>query len=125
VYPKDLLYSKRHVWAKVSGSACRIGITEHAQDQMGEIVYADLPSEGSSVSAETPFMEIESSKIIADIYSPVDGSVKHVNRSLDKTPKLINENPYEDGWIVEISMDDPKRLKELMDSDAYEAFLEL
>ncbi len=88
-------------------------------------MYADLPSEGSSVSAETPFMEIESSKIIADIYSPVDGSVKHVNRSLDKTPKLINENPYEDGWIVEISMDDPKRLKELMDSDAYEAFLEL
>lgn len=124
MYPKDLLYSKRHVWTRASGSAYRIGITEYAQKQMGEILYADLPSEGSSVSADTPFMEIESGKIIADIYSPVDGSVKHVNESLVKTPRLINESPYENGWIVEISMDDPKGLKELMDSDAYEAFLE-
>ena len=69
---------------------------------MGEILYADLPSEGSSVSADTPFMEIESGKIIADIYSPVGGSVKDVNGSLGKTPRLINESPYEDGWIVEI-----------------------
>ena len=123
MYPKDLLYSKRHVWARVSGSACRIGITEYAQDQMGEILYADLPSEGSSVSADTPFMEIESGKIIADIYSPVAGSVKYVNGSLGKTPRLINESPYEDGWIVEISIDDTKGLKELMDSDSYEAFI--
>ena len=107
VQPADVYCSKEHVWAQCNGGICRIGITGYAQDQTGEIIYVDLPEQGLEIEVGTPFMELESNKAVTEVYAPLSGIVKSVNRVLEDTPELINQSPYVAGWLVELSMNDP------------------
>lgn len=100
--PSDLLYSKDHEWIRISGSKVRVGITDYAQDALGDVVFIQLPDVGASVAADQSFGEIESTKSVSDVYSPVSGQIVLVNDVLVNQPELLNSDPYGDGWICEI-----------------------
>jgi glycine cleavage system H protein len=126
VYPDDLKYTQEHEWVRSPGESegsVRIGITHFAQDQLGDIVYVSLPAVGDTVTAGTPCGELESTKSVSDVYSPVDGEVVAVNESLDATPELVNSDPYGGGWLYEIVPADPSAVDGLMDAAAYQATL--
>lgn len=118
--PADRKYKSSHEWAKLDGDVATIGITDHAQAALGDIVFADLPEVGSDAGAGERAATVESVKAAADIYSPVSGEVVGVNDLLEETPDLINSEPHENGWIFRIKIADPKQLDDLMDSNAYE-----
>ena len=122
-FPEELKYIKAHQWIKVEGKSGTIGITDHAQDQLGEVVFVDLPEVGSSVKKEGVFGTIESVKAVSDLYSPVDGEVKEVNEELDDNPKLVNEDPYGKGWMLKVEMADPSQLDALLSAKDYQATL--
>jgi glycine cleavage system H protein len=103
--PSGLLYTSDHEWVRINGNVARIGITHYAQDALGDIVYIQLPEVGSTVSAHDPFSEIESTKSVNDVYAPVTGTVSAANEMLVGSPELLNNDPYGDGWICEITMD--------------------
>ncbi len=119
-----LLYSKEHEWIKVEGDVGVCGITDYAQDNLGDVVYVELPEIGKKVEKMKPFMVLESVKATSDVYSPVSGEIVEVNEKLQDSPELVNSDPYGEGWLVKIRLDDPKELEELMDKDAYAKFLE-
>ena len=123
VYPSDLKYSKTHQWARVEGKIATIGITDYAQDQMGDLVYIELPETGTEFSAGDVIGSIESVKAISDINSPLSGAVTEVNEALPDAPEKINQSPYGDGWIAKIEMGDPSELGQLLDADAYQEFI--
>lgn len=104
--PDDLLYSADHEWVRLDGPTARIGITDYAQDALGDVVFVQAPSVGSTVDAGQSFSEVESTKSVSDIYAPVSGTVSHVNHRLDGEPALVNSDPYGDGWLCEITMSD-------------------
>jgi glycine cleavage system H protein len=122
--PSELRYSTDHEWVRVDGSAVTIGITEYAQDALGDVVFVEMPEQGSSVAAGETFSEVESTKSVSDIYAPVTGSVSAVNEALEAQPELLNSDPYGDGWICRIEMSDPSELDSLMDADAYRILTE-
>jgi glycine cleavage system H protein len=122
--PDNLRYHKEHTWVKVSGKKGTIGITDYAQEALGDIVYIDLPEADGTVEANSELSEIESTKATSPVISPVSGTVVEVNEELSDSPEIINEDPYEKGWIAVIEMSDPSELDELMDSSAYEKYLE-
>lgn len=122
--PEDLKYHKEHTWVKVSGKKATIGITDYAQDALGDIVYIDLPELDTVVEANTEMAEIESTKATSAVIAPVSGTVIEVNEKLEDSPEIINEDPYGKGWIAIIEMDNPSELDELMDVDDYERYLE-
>lgn len=122
-YPKDLKYSKEHEWVRADGKRAVVGITEHAQNELGDVVYVELPEVGRAVVQEEAFAVVESVKAVSDIYAPVGGKVVEANDALGDAPELINQSPYEDGWIAVIELEDPAQLKGLMDAAAYEAFI--
>jgi glycine cleavage system H protein len=120
-YPKELKYTSEHEWAAVEeGDRVRVGITDFAQDALGDVVYVEAPEEGTEVKAGEPFGEVESTKSVSDIFSPVTGTVAEKNAALSDSPELVNEDPYGQGWLVVIQMSDPSELEGLMDSAAYE-----
>jgi glycine cleavage system H protein len=121
--PADLRYSTEHEWVRVEGGEVVIGITDYAQDALGDVVYVDLPKVGTSVSAHSTVSEIESTKSVSEVYCPVSGTVTAVNDDLDATPELLNGDPYGAGWIFRVELSDPAELDALMDAAAYEAFL--
>jgi glycine cleavage system H protein len=122
--PKDVYYTKTHEWIKViNDSMGLVGITDYAQDMLHEIVYVDLPEIGSSIKVGTPFMEIESVKSVAEVYAPVSGDIIEVNSKLEESPEILNESPYERGWLVKIKILDKNELKVLMDSEEYNQYL--
>jgi glycine cleavage system H protein len=123
-YPDDLRYTKEHEWAREEDGAIRVGITDFAQDALGDVVYVDLPDEGSSVAAHAPLGEVESTKSVSDVYSPVTGTVTRRNEAIADHPELVNEQPYGEGWLVLIEPTDAHALAELLDADAYRAFVE-
>jgi glycine cleavage system H protein len=124
-FPEDLRYTKEHEWVRDEGEGrVRVGITDYAQDALGDVVYVDVPDEGASVSANSAFSEVESTKSVSDVYAPVSGSVAERNSMLEERPELVNEQPYGDGWIAVISMRDPEELARLMDAAGYRAFVE-
>lgn len=123
-FPEDLKYSKEHEWARLDSDGLVVGITDHAQDSLGEIVYVELPEEGSRVARGEAFGVVESTKAVSDLYAPVSGTVGEVNDTLLDNPELINEDPYEDGWLIRITMSDESELGKLMDAAGYAAFLE-
>lgn len=104
--PADLLYSKDHEWIRIEGSVARIGITDFAQDALGDVVFVQLPSVGTAVAAGESFSEVESTKSVSDIYAPVTGTVSAVNAAVDSDPSLVNSDPYGEGWLCEITMSD-------------------
>jgi len=118
-----LKYSKDHEWVKVEGNRAIIGITDYAQDSLGDIVFIDLPEVGRTVRAGDAVAVVESVKAASDVYSPVSGTVIEVNTSLEASPELINQDPYEN-WILVLEMSDPGELGSLMDAEGYERFCE-
>ncbi|GMY09518.1 glycine cleavage system H protein 2, mitochondrial-like [Fagus crenata] len=119
---KDLKYADSHEWAKVDGNSATIGITDHAQDHLGDVVYVELPEVGKSISQGSGFGAVESVKATSDVYSPVSGKVTEVNEELNSSPGLINASPYENGWIIKVEMSDKDEINKLMDSDQYSKF---
>ncbi len=120
-YPADLRYAENHEWVRRDGDTVKMGISDFAQDALGDVVYVELPESGASVTRGDAFSEIESTKSVSDIYAPVSGTVVRVNDALDATPELVNSDPYGEGWICEIEMSDPSELDNLKDAEAYEA----
>ena len=125
MYPDDLKYSSEHEWARFAdGDTVEVGITHYAQDSLGDVVFVELPEVGSRVDQFDKFGEIESVKAVSDLFSPVSGTVTSVNEDLEQSPELVNSDPYGDGWIMEVKLDDPSELDELMDSETYQGTLE-
>jgi glycine cleavage system H protein len=122
--PADLRYSSDHEWVRADGDTVTIGITEYAQDALGDVVFVEIPEQGTAVAAGDSFSEVESTKSVSDIYAPVTGSVTEVNDELEGRPELLNSDPYGEGWICRIRMSDPTELDALMDADAYRALTE-
>lgn len=120
---EGLFYSESHEWVKVDGETAIIGISDHAQQAMGNIVYVDMPEEEDEVTADEDFGAVESVKAASDLISPVSGVVVEVNEALADAPELLNKDAYET-WIIKVKMDDPEELKNLMDAAAYEKFCE-
>ena len=123
-FPDHLKYTKEHEWARVEDGSVVIGVTDYAQDSLGEVVYVELPTEGSKVTKDEAFGVIESTKAVSDLYSPVSGTVSDVNDTLLDSPELINEDPYDEGWILRIDMSDPSELEKLLDAAAYASYIE-
>jgi glycine cleavage system H protein len=122
--PEVLKYTKEHEWARVEDDIVIIGITDYAQDALGEIVYIELPSEGDEVIKGETFGAVESTKSVSDLYAPISGEVVEVNEALLDSPEAINEDPYGEGWMVKVKPYDPSELEDLMDSDEYTEFIE-
>jgi glycine cleavage system H protein len=122
-FPEDLKYSKEHEWVLVEGSVATVGITDYAQDQLGDIVFVELPAVGDKVSKEDAFGVVESVKAVSDIYAPVSGKVVEVNDDLPENPEMLNEDSYGDGWIIKIEMNDPEELQDLMTAAEYEEYV--
>jgi glycine cleavage system H protein len=122
--PDNIRYHKEHTWVRVSGKRATIGITNHAQEALGDIVYIDLPDADTPVEVNSELAEIESTKATSSVISPVSGTVIEVNDELAESPEIINEEPYGKGWVAVLEMDDESELDELMDSSEYERYLE-
>jgi glycine cleavage system H protein len=122
--PEDLRYSSDHEWVRQEGDVVRVGITDYAQDALGDVVFVQPPVAGAEVSAGDAFGEVESTKSVSDVYAPVSGTVVEVNESLAETPQALNEDPYGDGWICTIRVSDPSQLDALLDAEAYRKLIE-
>lgn len=123
-FPEALRYSNEHEWVAVDGAKARVGITDFAQDALGDVVYVSVPEVGAAVAANAACGEVESTKSVSDVYSPVSGTVAEVNAALADTPELLNQQPYGDGWIFVVEMSDPAEVDALMDATAYRAFVD-
>ena|SRR5579872_1810717 len=122
--PDDLRYTADHEWARVEGSRVRIGITDYAQDALGDIVFVQLPEPGTVVTTGTAFSEVESTKSVSDIYAPVSGTIVEVNAELADAPQRLNDDPYGEGWLCAIEPDAPASVAELLDAAAYRKLIE-
>jgi glycine cleavage system H protein len=123
-YPDDLLYHPEHDWARIEGEEATFGITWYAQDALGEVVFFDPPGIGSTVTANESYAEIESVKAVSDVYSPLSGEVLAVNEAVSETPELVNEDPYDAGWLIRVKLSDPSETEKLLDAAAYRKLLE-
>jgi glycine cleavage system H protein len=123
-YPADLKYHPEHDWAKIDGDTATFGITWFAQDQLGEVVFAELPEVGATVSANQPYAEVESVKAVSDVFSPLSGEVVEANGALKDDPQHVNEDPYGAGWLVKVKLSDAAEVDSLLDVDAYTKLLE-
>ncbi|HEB98656.1 MAG TPA: glycine cleavage system protein GcvH [Thiotrichales bacterium] len=122
--PADLKYAKSHEWVRVEGDTAIVGVTDHAQDQLGDMVYVELPEVGSQYAAGDACAVVESVKAASDVYAPVSGEVVEVNEALADSPELVNQDAYGDGWIMRLKLSDPAELNGLMDADGYAAYVE-
>jgi glycine cleavage system H protein len=121
--PAGLKYTKDHEWARIEGDLIRVGITQHAVEQLGDVTLVDLPKVGTTVKTGAHFGDIESVKAVSELFAPLGGEVVEVNTTLANKPELVNEAPYESGWMIAIRPSDPSQLDALLDAAAYEAFL--
>jgi glycine cleavage system H protein len=121
--PDDRRYSKEHEWVKVDGDSARVGITDYAQEQLGDVVYLDLPDAGSSVTQFEKMGEIESVKAVSDLFAPVSGDVIATNHAVVGKPELVNSDPHGDGWLIEVRLQDPAELDKLLSAADYDAFI--
>ncbi|MFQ6058089.1 MAG: glycine cleavage system protein GcvH [Anaerolineae bacterium] len=121
--PRDLKYSTEHEWARVEDGRVRIGITDYAQDQLGDIVYVELPEPGTEVKFMEPFGGIDSVKAFSDLFSPVSGQVAEINERLEDEPELVNADPYGEGWMIVVAMSDPGELDQLLSPEEYAALI--
>ena len=121
--PDDLYYTENHEWGKVEDGDLRVGITDYAQEELGDIVFVDLLPEGTAVSRGDSVGTVESVKAVSEVYAPVDGEITEVNPALEDAPELVNQDPYGKAWMVVIRMTDPSAARSLMDSRAYEEYV--
>jgi glycine cleavage system H protein len=122
--PDELRYSNDHEWARLDGSRVRVGITDYAQDALGDVVFVDLPEVGTVVEAGAQLGEVESTKSVSELYAPVSGQVVEVNTALSDAPERLNEDPYGEGWICELELSDPASIDRLLDAAAYRQLIE-
>jgi glycine cleavage system H protein len=122
-YPNDLLYTKDHEWARVEGTTATVGVTRFAVDQLGDVTQVDLPKEGEAIKQGDIFGSVESVKAVSDLFAPLSGKVVKVNSPLAESPEYVNEEPYDEGWMLQIEISKPEEVKALMDADAYQEFL--
>jgi len=118
-FSADVKYTKDHEWAKLAGDIVTIGLSDYAQDQLGEIVFVELPEVGDSFSKGDEFGSVESVKAVSEVYIPISGEVVEINEALEDAPELVNEDCYEGGWVIKVKPTDPSQLDELMDKAAY------
>jgi glycine cleavage system H protein len=123
-FPEQLRYTKEHEWVAVEDGRARVGITDYAQDALGDVVFVQLPDVGAKVSATSSIAEVESTKSVSDIYAPVSGTVVEANAALESTPEQLNQDPYGDGWIFVIDMSDAGQVDSLLDAAAYRRLVE-
>src|SRR5437667_5675848 len=123
-YPSNLKYTKDHEWARKEGAACVIGVTFHAQEALGDVVYVELPKIGQKITQGQSFGVIESTKAVSELFSPITGKVTKVNDALTDAPQAVNQDPYGKGWIIEAEPADPKQYDGLLDAGAYQKLLE-
>jgi glycine cleavage system H protein len=122
--PEDLRYSSDHEWVRVEGNEVRIGITDYAQDALGDVVFVELPEVGASVKRGDSFSEVESTKSVSEVYAPISGSVTQVNTELTDNPERLNDDPYGDGWVCVIAVADEGELAQLLDAEGYRSLIE-
>jgi glycine cleavage system H protein len=122
--PDDLRYSSDHEWVRVEAGRARIGITDYAQDALGDVVFVDLPEVGTAAAAGASISEVESTKSVSDIYAPLSGTIVEVNGDLSDAPERLNEDPYGEGWICTIELSDPAEVDALLDAAGYRALVE-
>jgi glycine cleavage system H protein len=122
-YPDDLKYHPEHDWARIDGDTATFGITWFAQDQLGEVVFFDPPNAGDTVTANETYAEVESVKAVSDVFSPLSGEIVEVNGELGGAPELINDDPYDTGWLVKVKLSDPSEVESLLDAAAYRQLL--
>jgi glycine cleavage system H protein len=122
-YPANFRYTKQHEWADVKGDVATIGITDYAQHELGDVVFAELPKVGAKVEAGKSFGTVESVKAVSEIFAPVNGEVTEINGSLHDTPETINSDPHGAGWLIKVKLANPAEVKDLMDAKGYEAFI--
>lgn len=123
-FPDDLQYTRDHEWARVQGKRVTVGITDFAQDQLGDVVYVELPEVGDELKRGETFGVVESTKAVSDLFAPVSGKVVEVNAPLVDAPQSVNEDPYEEGWMIVVEASDPAELSELLDAKTYRKFVE-
>lgn len=123
-FPEELKYSKEHVWVRIERGAAVIGVTDFAQEELGLVNGVELPDEGDEVEQDDSIGSIEARKTVAEIYAPFSGTVQSVNHEVLDNPDLVNDDPYDGGWLVEITLDDPDELKSLMSADDYADYIE-
>jgi len=122
-FPKGLRYSQEHEWVAVSGDIATIGITDYAQEQLGDVVYVELPAVGKVLNKDETFGVVESVKAVSDIYSPLSGTVTEINVDLPNTPEVVNTDPYGKAWMIRVQLSNPQEVTELMDAAAYQKFV--
>ncbi len=123
-YPPNLKYTKEHEWTRQEEKRVVVGITFHAQEELGDVVYVELPKLGSSITAGTPFGVIESTKAVSELFAPVSGKVVKVNEALTGAPQTVNQEPYGAGWLIEVEPSDPKQVDQLLDAAAYQKLIQ-
>ena len=124
MYPEEFKYSKDHEWIRIDDDICVVGITDYAQDELGEVVFVEMPEPGQSFAAHDEIGSIESVKAVAEVYTPVSGEIVEVNEALEEAPEMVNKDPHGDGWMVKIRFTSADELGELMDVEAYRQFLD-
>lgn len=122
-FPADLKYSKEHVWVRLEGSEAVLGLTDHAQKELGDVVFVETPKPGAAVTRGKPFGVVESVKSVSDVFAPLDGTVTRVNEALAATPEVVNKDPYGAGWLIAVAAGDPAQVAGIMDAAAYEALV--
>ncbi|SET35001.1 glycine cleavage system H protein [Oceanobacillus limi] len=122
--PKDLLYSEEHEWVKKEGDKVRIGITDFAQDELGDIVFVELPEVGEDIEADEPFGSVESVKTVSELYAPISGKIVEINDELEDSPELVNESPYEKAWMIVVEPSDESELDDLLSAEGYQEVIE-
>jgi glycine cleavage system H protein len=124
MYPEDIKYSKEHEWVRMNGNIAEVGVTVFAQESLGDVVFVDLPAEGTEIGQFDKFGEIESVKAVSDLFSPVGGKIIEVNTAASDAPEVVNEEPYGSGWLIKVELADTAQLDSLMDSATYQATLD-
>lgn len=122
--PADLKYTSEHEWLRIEGDTATMGLTDHAQEALGDIVFVEVPDVGRAVQASEPCAVVESVKAVSDVYAPVSGEITEVNSALESSPELVNKDPYGDGWLAKIKLSNRAEADGLMDADAYAAMLQ-
>lgn len=122
-FPKHLKYTRDHEWALIEGNEATVGITEYAAEKLGDVVFVDLPEEGDTLDQGGTFGAVESVKAVSDLYSPLSGTVKEINRALGDSPEVINDDPYGEAWMIKITIDDENELEELLSAEEYARFI--
>ncbi len=123
-HPNELKYTKEHEWIKIEGDLAVIGITDYAQDSLGDVVYLELPEEGDSITRDEGFGVVESVKAVSDLYAPLSGAVSEINDSLVESPEIINDDPYGEAWMLKVDVENTSELDELLSAEEYEQYIE-